>query len=449
MPPVARASTEVIVPLDDAGTLLDVNAEVRRHLDLWPGLYPHFEEARLLRDEAGSHFLQVRWRDGSNLVQDRVALRPEEVDALRAKIASALAASSLKSDEPMPNARIPLLAASTVVGLGFYSWGVPVATDLDDKSAVAVGMLCAGASFVVPYFATRHETVTPGMAHLGTCGLTRGIAYGALLHRLATGPRGDSDARGAAGVVGSAVGGVSGYLWARGAHLDAGRAHLIEAGGDLGTVAGIELAKAAHLRASYLEPDRGMEYVATLGGAALGIAAGAWRGAHSRPTWGDAEVLRTTSALTQCLFVTAWNLGTDNDRTLAGAALGGAALGTYLGDRLTDRPDFATGQAILLDLSTIAGGALALGGVYLADSGSNDLDSEEYLAGLSAGATAGYVLAYSAFAGKAVGRADSGALELGVLPYARPGAGGRGTNGGRTGFTPGLLEYGLSLVARF
>lgn len=444
LPGIASAGTEVVVPWDDAGKVLRMSAELRSRLDLWPGLYPHLEEAILLRDETGAHLLQVVWRDGRAVAQNRVALRPGEVDSLRASITSALALGRGGREESAQNARIPLLVASTVVGLGFYSWGVPVATDLNGKTAVSVGMLCAGASFVIPHFATRHEAVTPGMANLGTYGLTRGIAHGAVLHRLVTGPRGDRGGRGGAAAAGSAVEGVAGYLWARGARFDAGRAHLIEAGGDLGAVAGIELAIAAHLRASYPEPDRGMEYVATLGAAVAGIAAGAWRGARSRPTWGDAEVLRTTSVLTQGLCITAWDLATDNDRAIAGAALGGAMLGAYVGDRLTDRPDFTVGQAVLLDLSTIAGGALGLGTAYLFDNGSGDFESEAYLTTTAVGATVGYALAYLAFAKKAVGRADSGALDLGIQPFAHHGARPRGM---ARAATP--VEYGLAFTARF
>jgi hypothetical protein len=440
---IASAGTEVVVPWDDAGKILRMDAELRSRLDPWPGLYPDFEEACLLRDETGAHLLQVVWRDGRTVVQDRVALRPGEVDSLRARISSTLALERDGREESAQSARIPLLVATTAVGLGFYSWGVPVATDLNGKTAVSVGMLCAGASFVIPYFATRREVVTPGMANLGTCGLTRGIAHGAVLHRLATGP-GGGGGRGGAAAAGSVVEGVAGYLWARSAHFDAGRAHLIEAGGDLGAVAGIELAIAAHLRASYLEPDRGMEYVATLGGAAAGIAAGAWRGARSRPTWGDAEVFRTTSVLTQGLCITAWDLATDNERAIAGAALGGAVLGAYLGDRLTDRPDFTVGQAVLIDLSTIAGGALGLGTAYLFDNGSGDFESEAYLTTTAVGATVGYALAYLAFAKKAVGRADSGALDLGIQPFAHHGARPRGM---ARAATP--VECGLAFTARF
>jgi hypothetical protein len=444
LPVIASAGTEVIVPWDDAGKVRRMSAELRSRLDLWPGLYPGFEEASLLRDETGAHLLQVVWRDGRIVVQNRVALRPGEVDSLRARISSALAPEWDSREESAKNARVPLLVATTVVGLGLYSWGVPVATDLNGKTAVSVGMLCAGASFVIPYFATRHEVVTPGMANLGIYGLTRGIAHGAVLHRLVTGPRGDGGSRGGAAAAGSVVEGVAGYLWACDAHVDAGRAHLIEADGDLGAVAGIELAIAAHLRASYPEPDRGMEYAATLGGAAAGIAAGAWRGARSRPTWGDAEVLRTTSVLTQSLCIAAWDLATDNERAIAGAALGGAVLGAYFGDRLTDRPDFTVGQAVLLDLSTIAGGALGLGTAYLFDNRSEHFESEAYLTGTAVGATAGYALAYLAFAKKAASRVDSGALDLGFQPFAHPGAQPRGT---ACAATP--VEHGLAFTARF
>lgn len=416
-PPLAIAGTETAVALDTTGTLFTVDAQTRAHLGLWPDLYPGFVEARLLRDESGSYVLQIEQRQGRHFVQDRAELRADEVEALRTRISGMLEALGPKRDPRVADARVPLLTVSTAVGLGFYSWGIPVASNLDGRAAVGVGMLGVATSFLGPYLATRNEAVTPGMANLGAFGLTRGIAFGALSHRLVTGPRGDSDARLGAAAVGSALGGAGGYLWARSGRTSAGRAHLIEAMGDLGTLAGVELAIATDLRAGSDEADRGLEYASTLGGAAVGIAAGALRGSASRPTWGDAEVLRTTSLLTQCIFVSAWRLGTDNDPTLAGAALGGSLVGAVLGDRLTDRPDFGASQAILLDLSTIAGGALAAGLVYLVDDdGSNSVDSREYLVGFSAGATAGYALTYAAFSRTPARRSDSGSLEWGLRP---------------------------------
>ena len=419
-------ATETVVPLDVSGRLLKLNAEQRAAIGLWPGLYPHFQEARLLADSTGVELIQILWRDGAVLRQERVQLSAAEAAGLRAAVGDWLALDQV--ERASGGARTLLLAASTITGLGFYSWGVPYGSEADGKTAVAVGMLAAGASFVVPYLATLREPVTPGMAHLSTYGLTRGIAYGMLTHRTWHGPGTEGEDAALAGVIGSAVSGVGGYLWARYADLDAGQAHLIEAGGDLGTIAAVETNIAFGLGEGDGSPDRSLEYALPLVGAGIGMAAGALAGDIRRPTWGDGEVLRTSSILTQGLALGLWNLGTENERSIAGAAIAGSVLGAYLGDRLSDAPDFRANQAILMDLSAIAGGALTLGGIYLASSSGDDED-EGYIFGASVGATIGYALAYGAFVrhavpasdtGRSIGRpADEGNLALSIHPRIR------------------------------
>ena len=67
-------ATETVVPLDVSGRLLKLNAEQRAAIGLWPGLYPHFQEARLLADSTGVELIQILWRDGAVLRQQRVQL---------------------------------------------------------------------------------------------------------------------------------------------------------------------------------------------------------------------------------------------------------------------------------------------------------------------------------------------------------------------------------------
>lgn len=399
-------AAETVVPFDVGGRLLKLTAEQRAAIGLWPGRYPHFQEARLLADSTGVEWIQVLWRDGPSLRQERLQLSAAEAGELRGAVGNWLALAH--TERASGGARTLLLTASTITGLGFYSWGVPYGSDANGKTAVAVGMLAAGASFVLPYVATLREPVTPGMAHLSTYGLTRGIAYGMLTHRTWHGPGTEGEDAALAGVIGSAISGVGGYLWARQAGLDGGRAHLIEAGGDLGTIAAVEANIALGIGEDDGDgPDRSLEYAVPLLGAGIGISAGAILGEFRRPTWGDGEVFRTSSILTQGLTLGLWNLGTENERSIAGAAIAGSVLGAYLGDRLSDGPDFRANQAILMDLSAIAGGALTLGGIYLASS-SGDNEDEGYILGASVGATIGYALAYGAFVRDAVSGPDTG-----------------------------------------
>lgn len=433
--PARPESPETVVPFDDAGRVVRLTPRQRMALDLWPGRYPHFEEARLLRDADGRERLQIVWRDGADLKQERVELSPQSADSIRAAVSAWLTRPT--RDPYGSGPRTLLLSSATVTGLGFYAWAVPFAADLDGRSAVAAGMLAAGASFTIPYFATLHQPVTPGMAQLSIVGMTRGIAYGTVAYRTWHGPDPEGRDVAEAGVMGSIAGGTAGYLWARESALDPGRAHLIGNGSDLGMIAGLEFALALGLEAEEGEPDRSYEYAAVLGGAAVGIAGAVPYGSHRRPTWGDAELIRTTSLVTQGLALAAWDTGTDNVPSIAAAALAGSVLGAVLGDRLTDRPDFQRDQAILIDLCTIAGGALALGGVYLADDDSRPYGHETYTAWAAAGAAAGFAAAYAAFSDEAFGEKHADGARLSLAPRI-------GLGGGR-----GKLSAALAGTLRF
>ncbi|MFN8547110.1 MAG: hypothetical protein U0527_03850 [Candidatus Eisenbacteria bacterium] len=69
---------------------------------------------------------------------------------------------------------------------------------------------------------------------------------------------------------------------------------------------------------------------------------------------------------------------------------------------------------MLVDLSTIAGGALGMAGVFLL--AQDDPEPEQYLLAGTTGALAGFGLSYAGFRGKA-GRGLSG-VEMGVVPVA-------------------------------
>ena len=453
LPATVSAGQETLVPWDDAGRVERMDARLRDSAGLWPGLYNGFVEARLLRLDDGSTLLPGLRREQGHTVQERVALEPAEVENLRAQVGTALVANN-REDARQADARAPFLVATTLAGVGFYSWGVPLGANLEGKSAVGVGMLCAGAAFAVPYAISSQVHVTPGMAHLSSTGLTRGAATGAIVHRIATGPQGNSDGAVAVAAVGSVAEAALGFECARRFHLDPGHAHLIEAGGDLGLLAGIETELAFQIgRDDEVNvdgvpvssgPDRSTEYVTVLAGKYVGHALGALYGMHAGATWGDAEVFRTASLLCQVTALTLWDQGTDNEDTIAGAVFGASIVGPYLGHRLTRGTDFRATPAILIDLSSIAGGALGLAGVFLLAQG--DPKHEQYFLAGTTGALAGFGLSYSGFRNNSArGMSD---LDLHITPVALSDRQiGRASTQVRSARS--LVRPGIGLSARF
>ncbi|MFN8547109.1 MAG: hypothetical protein U0527_03845 [Candidatus Eisenbacteria bacterium] len=290
LPHAASAAEETLIPWDNGGHVERLDARLRDRAALWPGHYDGFVEARLLRASDGTTVLQVLRRDHGQTMQERVPLEAAEVESLRAAVGGAIVALAQEEAQRV-DARGPFLAATTLTGLGFYSWGVPVGAKLEGKAAVGTGMLCAAAAFAVPYAVSSQVHVTPGMAHLASSGLSRGAATGALVHRVVAGPQGDSDSGIAAAVVGSVAEAAAGFECARRFKLDPGRAHLIEAGGDLGALAGVETELAFRIGEREEETlpgggttsgaDRGMEYVTVLAGKFAGHALGAWYGTRA------------------------------------------------------------------------------------------------------------------------------------------------------------------------
>ncbi|MFN8547128.1 MAG: hypothetical protein U0527_03940 [Candidatus Eisenbacteria bacterium] len=220
----------------------------------------------------------------------------------------------------------------------------------------------------------------------------------------------------ASSVVGSVTCGAAGYLWARHARLDAGRAHLIEVGSDLGTLAGVEAAIAFNLDSDAGEHDRGLEYASTLAGAALGTTAGWLRGRSTHASWGSAELARTASIVTQGIAMCVWDAGTDNASTIAGAGLAGSLAGAYLGNWLLSNPTSRTNDAVLVDLYTVAGAALGVGAAYLMRDDTDASERERYLIGGTAGATTGLILGAVTLVGRSVGESSDRAVDVTVTP---------------------------------
>jgi hypothetical protein len=322
--------------------------------------------------------------------------------------------------EPLPGGkprvnqegRTALLAATTLLGLSMYGPSVPIVLDTtDDRATVGLYLLTASSSFLLPYFATRDAPVTWGMTNLAVHGGTSGAVHGVLTAYALTGEMDDQTSFGAA-MLGSVVELTAGALWAKEAKLSAGDAHLTAIGMDLGSAWITGLTRLA-LQSTTETSSRVLAATPLLGAVAGFAAAETLRG-FRRTTWGDAEVIRTTALLGGFAGLTAssWS-GLEQDEggrrttTLATLLSIGGAVG---GDVLVREQDLSVGQALLIDLGTVAGGLLAAGLTYLAT------DSDEpstYLTAALAGGGAGFGLSMWAQS-KPVGKRAAGVLERGV-----------------------------------
>jgi hypothetical protein len=422
----AARAQEVQVPLDERGRVEVVDAALAARLGLFEDEYPGFREARLFQAADSSYVLEITLLRDGRTARQRVPLTAAQAAELRRRVSGRVAERAPQAGLDQ-NGRYLLLGQTTLLGVGFYSWAVPLIANASDTEAVSLGLLSVGASFFLPYALTEGKPVTYGMANLSRYGATRGIAHGLLAYELLGGggdggedcvydPElgfsvcdydGDPGERGSAAtaLLASVGEGVAGYLWARNEDMTAGRANAIGTGGDFGLLGGLGLAYVAGT------DDIGERTTAAIAlpAAAAGIYAAHRISAGRDYTWGDADVVYTAGALGILVGAAAGDLVTLEERPLAAAAMLGGAAGLYFGGRHVRGTDFTVGQASLNRLGTIAGGLVGLGLGALVSV--EEEDPTAAITGAALGATLGYLGTYRSLARAARDqRGESGPL---------------------------------------
>jgi hypothetical protein len=360
---IAPASTaraqETQVPIDRAGRIERIDARLAARVGLFTGRYPGFQEARLFRAADSSLVLEITTIQKGQLTRERLPLSAAGADSLRARVTmlvGALAPSAAVNQE----GRVWLLVSSTLLGVSFYGWALPVATDMTDGQVIAgTYLLTAGGSFFLPFAATGTQPVSYGMTNLALYGMTRGIVHGVLIHDLATGPEGGGRGATGAAMGASIVEGVAGYAWARKANLSSGAATTIANLGDFGLLNAL----GASNLADYYDTGRQRDGSAVmLLGSAAGMFGGAQLAAHRAYSYGDATVMRDAILLGVFagLMVTDWSVP-EGHKPFIQAAMVGSVVGLAAGDFLVRDTEFTNGQSVMVTLGTLAGAAVGLG----------------------------------------------------------------------------------------
>lgn len=416
--PAGPTVRETVVALDPERGIVVLDAATRRELNLFPELQG-FVSATLLRAEGAGEevwVLELVLRREGDEVRERRALDAAGLAGLRAAIADAFRARGTTGIVAREG-RGGIVLTSTLLGLGYYGWAVPDALGIDsDRGIIAGYLLTSGASFLVPYLATRSRPVSRAGQAGATWGATRGIVFGAVLGDLLGLDASDdsrSRARNGVGVLGSALTGLAGFGYASAVDHDVGRVALAGALGDFALAGAFTTAYALGLYEADLEcfgdvcTSPGSE--ATKGGHALGLglgAAGVALAAHHARNRdvrrGDVRVLQSAGLLGAQLVAPVAHAafgdgGYDDERAFAGTLVAGAAAGLFVGNRYGMRGELTPGDGLLVLAGHLAGGAAALGITYLVDDGSSD--APLYLATSALGSLAGSVLTYRAVRG--------------------------------------------------
>lgn len=419
--PRGAAAQDVQVPIDDAGKLLVITADLERKLGLFAE-YAQFREARLFRTSDTSFVLEVTHEPAGQLTRVRIPLSLAAAQALRDRV-------SAKVRETAPEAtldqsgRTKLLVWSTMLSLLYYGPAVPVTLGVDDsQGAVGAYMLSAGTGFFLPFLATKRIPVTEAGAVLGTYGATRGIFHGALATLLFDSDPSDRALTGAS-LLGGVAEGIAGFAAANAGRMTAGTAELVGVGGDFGLGYGLGLSHLAGFFGSsdpfYVDDESEAAIAAvSLLGAVAGAAAGHVLSRTEPYTRGDVFFLRNAGFLgahAGLALADAFNADGDQDKLYTALAMAGATGGLTAGRQLVRGRRFTTAQGTLGTLGLLAGSFTGLGLVYLVSS--EDADNSVVLWSASAvGGALGYGLLYSSFARQAGHARGPGSIDVQVEP---------------------------------
>lgn len=455
---------EVQVPVDEAGRIQVITAELARRLGLF-GEVDGFREARLFQLPDGTFLLEITSGRGNQLRRDRRPLSAADATAFRSDLTARVTARAPTAVLDQ-SGRVKLLVGTMILGLGFYGPATAAAFDpKDDQTAVAIYMLTAAGSFFVPFLTTRAMAVPTAAADMALWGASRGPIHGYLVSELGDAEQDKTKFAWSVfiGATEAIVGGVAG----RGLGITRGRAELTGAGGDIGLGVGFAAANLLKLdqpdsvtvsypgQPSYTYPvyDRTRQSAAMLIGSGLGLVGGYLLGGTEEWTRGDAMIFRNATGIGALAGLAAGDLihtprvittppdpvtgfsysyyEDDFSHPHSAGGLIGAAAGAVLGRALVTGRNFTTSQGTLLTLSSLAGGLLGLGIAYVSTSEQdysycpapgpcrdpND-HSELYLTASAIGAGAGFAALYPAMALQARGTTVEPNLQLSVNPLA-------------------------------
>lgn len=357
--------------------------------------YPGFTEARLYLMTDSSYALEIFYVKDKQLFKERKYLSADEVVTFRERLYNQYFHGYTQKEFDQ-SGRSLLLTGSSVIGLGYYGYALPLSLSVEDeKTFLALYMLSSGAGFFVPFATTKNVEVTRAQASMTLWGQSRGIYHGITLsHGLLNAPEPEPVL--GMGIATSILEGFLNFQLADNWKFNAGDASVYQMGGDMGAIGGLLVADAFNLYQQ--EYARGV-LLTSLAGSVAGLAGGKYLADTRQYTVGDAIFLRSSVVLGSHISVSLVNLfqpGKSKPYTL-GALIGGTA-GGILGGRYLKGKDYTTGQGILIAVGQLAGGLLGFGIGYLV--ASDPSDSEILLISSAIGAGGGFALLSSQFTPK-------------------------------------------------
>ena len=386
------------IAMDNMSRIYEIDSELEKKLQLFK-TYKGFKKALLFQVSTTTAVLEISYQPNQVLLKERKPLSSQELKEFRTNVSYSIrnnAPESIVNQEGGSR----FLINNAFLALTFYGAATPaIVAPTEAKTSLGLYMLTSGAGFFVPYLLTKGKQITDGAATLSFYGQSRGMVHGLVAPLLFTS---NPNFR---GTVGTSLGfsvleGCVGFLWADNAKMTHGKTVSLGVYGDFGM--GIGLA-ATHFSGLYELNDDVItaRSIASgiLGGTVLGMSTGLLLNKNTNYTKGDALALRTSGLIgasipTTLLFMAKESAEIEGKHYSLAASLGAAA-GLAFGHALAKKNELTTTQGVMIQLGSLAGGAVGMGVSYLGTD-----NSRAIVAGGTIGALLSYGLLTTSFANR-------------------------------------------------
>jgi hypothetical protein len=351
---------EVQVPFDSSGTILVINQDLEKKLDLFAA-HPHFLEARLYHEPDRGYMLEVTSFENGQLIKDRLPITASTVKLLRDHV-DAWLGPQVTTLTPYQSSRSKFILGETL--LSIFGYGPAILTAINsDNAGVDVGLelIIGGSGYFLSSALTRNGPMTDGEGSLALGGALLGAVHGGLMYELF--------AKGNPGLgIGPVIAAASlaetgiGYAIASNNTMTQGTADMIRYGGLFGMVDGFGLAFAVNNHAPHV-----LWSGLSLAGSAVGFAAGATMANSQFYNRGSALVVVTIG--TYGAYIPAiiyasiinYNFLHSPPSGLPLAEIAGNIGGVVLANSFMQDRDFSNAEGTTVILGTTAGSLIGSG----------------------------------------------------------------------------------------
>ncbi|MGB9702983.1 MAG: hypothetical protein ACPL1A_09730 [Candidatus Kapaibacteriota bacterium] len=342
---------------------------INQELEKNLGLFPeyiNFQEAKLFQKNDSSFILEIYYTENGDLLKNRKEINEKQLSEIRAKIQEIISQKALNFNLNQEG-RTFLITGTTLLSI-YYGYAFGNLVNASDNVRGAIDLFTIGAGFFVLFYLTKNSEVTYGMSNLAVGAGAIGLGVGYCLNDLAHISFELNDQY-ILPTLTSVSGILGGYYYAKENKVTEGKANAIVAMSVLGSLyfAGISYAIIGDNMTN--NQISGSFLLGSMGGALLGNTLS--NKYDYAP--GDAAVFSTSTLLataeTAALLAV---MKTQDTQTAVGIMVLGATFGGLRGNYLASTFDYSSAEGHYVALGTIGGWLFGSGVCLLAFNKASD-----------------------------------------------------------------------------